>query len=88
MAKLEKETVRRHGLTIENVISAYPPKDDYNFSKLYRAGEGHMVVFYNPRLMSKQLKPHTDFNSTLYPLPKSDAVEAILVAWHRQFEIT
>lgn len=88
VADLEKETVRRHGLTIEDVISAYPPKDDYNFSQLCRAGEGYMVVFYNHKLMSEQLKPHTDFKSTLYPLPQFDAVEAILVAWHRPFKIT
>ena len=87
IVELEKRTVQGHELTIEEVISAYPPDDDYNFSQLCRAGEGHMVIFYDPQLIPGRLKPHTDFKSTLYPLPTIDAIKAVLVAWHKPFEI-
>ena len=84
----EKEEIDGQGLTIDKVISAHPKNDLTNRIKLIQAGEGGMVIFYDPNKMPPKLIPKRySFNSTLYPLPPIEAVNNILVAWYKPLRI-
>ena len=80
----EKEEIEKIGFTIDDVLSAHPPNDLTNRTKMLQGGEGSMVIFYDPDKMPQKLIPkHHSFNFTLYPIPPIEAVTNILVAWYK-----